>query len=33
MTDKLPFALYSRCVKAGKRFYYIDAILKEMTIW
>ena len=25
MTDKLPFALYSRCVKAGKRFYYIDA--------
>lgn len=25
MTDKLPFALYSRCVKARKRFYYIDA--------
>lgn len=25
MKDKPTFALYSRCVKAGKRFYYIDA--------
>ena len=25
MKDKSNFALYSRCVKAGKRFYYIDA--------